>query len=122
MVKVRTPKTTPIGRVLLGVLSLDGPTASRQIDSEAVRQALIVLWEAADRICGKRLKSILPSSISVMERHGDLTLDPTVRQLLLAASPATIEFTRSRAYQKNDQAWIEQENGSIVRRFEFACM
>jgi hypothetical protein len=28
-----------------------------------------------------------------------------------------IEFTRSRAYQKNDQAWIEQKNGSIVRRF-----
>ena len=28
-----------------------------------------------------------------------------------------IEFTRSRAYRKNNQAWIEQKNGSIVRRF-----
>ena len=28
-----------------------------------------------------------------------------------------IEFTRSRAYRKNDQAWIEQKNGSAVRRF-----
>ena len=28
-----------------------------------------------------------------------------------------VEFTRSRAYQKNDQAWIEQKNGAIVRRF-----
>jgi hypothetical protein len=27
-----------------------------------------------------------------------------------------IEFTRSRPYQKNDQAWVEQKNGSIVRR------
>ena len=27
-----------------------------------------------------------------------------------------IEFTRSRAYRKNDQAWIEQKNGSVVRR------
>ena len=27
------------------------------------------------------------------------------------------EFTRSRAYQKNDQAWIEQKNGAVVRRF-----
>ena len=26
-----------------------------------------------------------------------------------------IEFTRSRAYRKNDQAWIEQKNGSVVR-------
>ena len=24
--------------------------------------------------------------------------------------------TRSRAYKKNDQAWVEQKNGSIVRR------
>ena len=28
-----------------------------------------------------------------------------------------IEFTRSRPYQKNDQAWIEQKNGSVIRRF-----
>jgi hypothetical protein len=28
----------------------------------------------------------------------------------------TIELTRSRAYKKNDQAWIEQKNGSVVRR------
>ena len=28
-----------------------------------------------------------------------------------------IEFTRSRAYRKNDQAWIEQKNGSVVRQF-----
>jgi hypothetical protein len=27
-----------------------------------------------------------------------------------------IELTRSRAYTKNDQAWIEQKNGSVVRR------
>ena len=27
-----------------------------------------------------------------------------------------IEFTRSRPYWKNDQAWVEQKNGSVVRR------
>jgi hypothetical protein len=26
----------------------------------AVREALVVLWEASDRICGKRLKPLLP--------------------------------------------------------------
>ena len=25
-------------------------------------------------------------------------------------------MTRSRAYRKNDQAWVEQKNGAIVRR------
>ena len=28
-----------------------------------------------------------------------------------------IEFTRSRPYRKNGQAWIEQKNGAVVRRF-----
>lgn len=28
----------------------------------------------------------------------------------------SIEFTRSRPYKKNDQAWVEQKNGSVVRR------
>ncbi|WP_223258645.1 transposase family protein [Trinickia symbiotica] len=27
-----------------------------------------------------------------------------------------IELTRSRAYKKNDQAWVEQKNGAVVRR------
>jgi hypothetical protein len=30
---------------------------------------------------------------------------------------AKIEFTRSRPYRKNDQAWIEQKNGSVIRWF-----
>src|ERR1700677_46965 len=67
------------------------PKIGRRIYSEAVRQALIVLWEAADRICSKRLKAILPGLVSSMERHGHLALEPTVRELLLAASPATID-------------------------------
>jgi hypothetical protein len=27
-----------------------------------------------------------------------------------------LEFTRSRAYRKNDQAWVEQKNGAVVRK------
>jgi hypothetical protein len=27
-----------------------------------------------------------------------------------------LEVTRARAYRKNDQAWVEQKNGAIVRR------
>src|SRR5207247_9233343 len=80
-------------RRLTGVdtASPDPPKPARRIYSEATRDALVVLWEAADRICGKRLKAILPSLIAAMERHGHLALDPTIRQLLLAASPATLD-------------------------------
>ena len=44
----------------------------RRIYDEAVRQALIVVWEASDRICGKRLKAALPSVNGgvVMDRAG----------------------------------------------------
>src|ERR1700694_831733 len=69
----------------------DPPAVDRRTYGEAVREALIVLWEAADRICGKRLKALLPSLVTALERHGHLALDPTVRQDLLSASPATID-------------------------------
>jgi hypothetical protein len=67
------------------------PTYSRRIYDEAVKEALIVTWEAADRICGKRLQAILPNLVAAMERHGHLELDPEVRRLLLSVSAATID-------------------------------
>src|SRR5258708_39737979 len=57
----------------------EAPRLGRTIYSDAVRQALIVLWEAADRVCGERLKAILPGLISAMERHSRLSLDSKVR-------------------------------------------
>ena len=63
----------------------------RRIYDEAVRQALIVVWEASDRICGKRLKAALPSMVESLERHGHLGLDPDVRERLFSASASTID-------------------------------
>ena len=63
----------------------------RRIYNEAVREALIIVWEAGDRICGKRLKAILPHLVESMERHGHLRLDVEVRNGLLTASAATID-------------------------------
>ena len=63
----------------------------QRIYDEAVRQALIVVWEASDRICGKRLKAALPSMVESLERHGHFDLDPDVRGKLLSASAATID-------------------------------
>ena len=63
----------PVGRKVL---------RGRRIYDEVVRQALIVVWEAADRICGKRLKAALPSMVESLERHGHLDLDPDVRERL----------------------------------------
>jgi len=64
---------------------------SQRIYDEAVKEALVVLWEASDRICGKRLKAILPCLVDAMERHGHLNLDPEVRNQLLKVSASTID-------------------------------
>jgi hypothetical protein len=62
-----------------------------RIYQEAVKEALIVLWEASDRICGKRLKASLPLLVKAMERHGHLQLNDGVRKQLLTMSAATID-------------------------------
>ena len=66
---------------------------------EAVREAVVVLWEASDRVCGKRLKPLLPILVSALERHGHLTLASAVRARVLAASAATLDrlLTSTRA-------------------------
>ena len=68
-----------------------GARPVRRVYDEAVREALIVVWEASDRICGKRLRPLLPILVEAMERHGHLQLEQEVRTKLLAMSAATID-------------------------------
>jgi hypothetical protein len=68
-----------------------GPRPGRRVYDDAVREALIVLWEASDRVCGKRLRPLVPVLVEAMERHGHLRLAPEVRTGLLAMSAATID-------------------------------
>jgi hypothetical protein len=68
-----------------------GRAPRNRLYDEAVRQALIVLWEAGDRVCGKRLKPLIPVLIAAMERHGHLELDPVVKDKVLQISAATID-------------------------------
>jgi len=74
-------------------LSLSGgrPHGRPRVYEEAVKEALIVLWEASDRICGKRLKLLIPILVGYLERHGHLNLAPPVRALVLSVCPATID-------------------------------
>ena len=139
-----------------------------RVYDDAFCRTLVVLWEASDRVCSKRLRALLPSLVPALERHrlagafvhtltltdiastwtecvpllvreGSLVVE-TIDQLR-AALPFVlqgvdidngaeflnetfvrycvshgIELTRSRPYRKNDQAWVEQKNGSVVRR------
>ncbi len=68
-----------------------GPRPGRRVYDVAVREALTLVWEASDRVCGKRLRPLVPLLIDAMERHGHLQLAPGVRSGLLAMSAATID-------------------------------
>ncbi len=67
------------------------PIQRSRIYDQAVVGALTILWETADRICGKRLKAAIPTLLEAMERHGHMKLDVDVRQLVLTVSAATID-------------------------------
>jgi hypothetical protein len=68
-----------------------GPRPGRRLYNDAVREALIVIWEASDRVCGTRLRPLVPILVDAMERHGHLQLASEVRAGLLAMSAATID-------------------------------
>jgi hypothetical protein len=78
---------------------LNGPVAvklrqTRQrtpLYDEAARAALIVMWEASDRVCGKRLKALLPILLPALERNGHLNLHQEIRSKVLAMSASTID-------------------------------
>ena len=74
-----------------------------------VRESSLVV-EAIDGLRGS-----LPFRLAGVDvDNGAEFLNDTLLRYCMAQG---IEFTRSRPYHKNDQAWIEQKNGSIVRRF-----
>ena len=56
-----------------------------------IKDALTALWEASDRVCGKRLKVMIPTLLPALEQHGRLTLDEADRARVLAISAATID-------------------------------
>ncbi len=92
------------------------PTRNRLYD-EAVRQALIVLWETGDRVCGKRLKALIPVLVDAMERHGHLHLDTLVKTRLLQVSAATIDRAlREPRSSANGQRKRRAGVGAAIRR------
>src|ERR1700741_4524770 len=80
-------------RVLNGSPVLNQRQSRRRptLYDEAAAAALIVLWEASDRVCGKRLKALLPILLPALERNGHLKLDDEIRHKIVSMSAATID-------------------------------
>ena len=76
-----------------------------------------MLWEAADRVCGKRLKALIPMLVDAMERHGHLDLDPVIKTKVLQVSAATIDRVLASARLHIDgQRKRRKGVGSAIRR------
>jgi hypothetical protein len=62
----------------------------------------------------EEIRKVLPFELLGFDTDNDTAfLNETVRDYCAAAGVA---FTRCRPYRKNDQAWVEQKNGAVVRR------
>jgi hypothetical protein len=62
----------------------------------------------------RRLKEAMPIPLNgITTDNGSEFMNEA---LIAHCHEADIEFTRSRPYRKNDQAWVEQKNSSVVRR------
>ncbi len=56
-----------------------------------VQEALVLVWNAANRICAKNLIPFLPTFVETLEQHGHLRLSDACREQLLAMSAATAD-------------------------------
>ncbi|MGN8119739.1 transposase [Labrys sp. 22185] len=89
---------------------------------EAARAALIVLWEASDRVCGKRLKALLPLLLPALERDGHLKLEAEIRAKILSMSAVTVDRLlqapkRAGRVQKRPRAVPEPRRRIKMRTF-----
>src|SRR3984893_1830422 len=75
--------------VMLG--EVEASRERRRRYGATIKDALTALWEASDRVCGKRLKVMIPTLLPALERNGRLTLDESDRARVLAISAATID-------------------------------
>jgi hypothetical protein len=68
-----------------------------------------LLTEVLDEV-----RKLLPFPLLGLDTDNDsVFMNETVRDY---CEQVGIEFTRCRPYRKNDQAWVEQKNGAVVRQ------
>ena len=82
----------------------------------AVRDALVVAWTAANRICAKRLVPFPPELVSTLERHGQSGADrcgarptPQRRSGDRRSHPAPLSRTRCVARHDDHAAWATHQ-------------
>ncbi len=58
---------------------------------ENVKDALLTIWNASNRICSKRLVPFIPTMIEVLERNGHMLLTREIKTKLCSISAASVD-------------------------------
>jgi hypothetical protein len=91
-----------------------GTGRKRKYD-DRVKQALVQLWRIANEICSKRLIPFLPDLLEVLERTGQLHLEPDIRRKLLTMCSATADQLLA-SERKSGQGKSTTRSGALLKR------
>lgn len=87
-----------------------------KIYDEEMTAALIMIWNAANQICSKRLAPFLPEFIATLERFGHLNISSEARAKLLTVSPATIDRLLKPERAKHPRGRSTTRPGNLLKQ------
>src|SRR3989441_11241569 len=88
---------------------------SRQYGSD-VQHALFLVWNAANRICAKRLIPFTPTLIEALERHEHLHISEECRSQLLSMSAATADRLLSSQRKRGQHGLSTTRAGTLLKQ------
>ena len=78
-------------RVVDKAVETEVPRERKRRYGATIKDALTALWEASDRVCGKRLVAMIPALVPALAQHGRLQLSEGEQAQLHTVSAATID-------------------------------
>jgi len=81
-----------------------------------VQHALLLVWNAANRICTKRLMPFLPTLLEALERHEHLQITEECRKQLLSMSAATADRLLSSRRKLGRRSISTTRAGALLKR------
>ena len=87
----------------------------QRIYTGAAVSALTQIWQTCGCICGKCLQPFIPEMATVLERHGELVLDPETKALLLRMSAATIDRRLAPFRQQRGRGLSTTKPGTLLK-------
>lgn len=83
---------------------------------DAVVDALLIVWQAANRVCSKRLIPFMPSLVESLARFGHLSISEAVKKQLLSVSPATADRLLKQERKKYGRGKSTTTAGYLIKK------